>query len=188
MTNGRMRRVNEFYLCRQRAKSVLLGATTVKFLTKTEMLWASFISTILLTLLFGVIMRVWDFTIIDEMYDPAQVVAHIDAMTPTQSTVHAWMTGTLDVAYPLVYGAFFVGMALRFFGRFGPWLAIPGVAVVPVDLTEGVVQILLLNGHDSVAWLKAYITPLKLGLWFAALFIALVAVGVATSRLIRSRR
>lgn len=160
----------------------------MKFLTKTGTLWTTFVATLILTLLFGIVMRVWGFSIIDEMHDPQQVLAHIDAMTPVQRTVHAWMTGTLDVAYPLVYGAFFIGMALRFLGRFGLWLALPGIAVVPVDLTEGVIQILLLTGSDNVAWMKVYVTPLKLGLWFAALLIAMVAAAVAGARLLRARR
>lgn len=155
-------------------------------LTKTTTLWTTFAATIVMTVLFGVIMKVWDFTIIDEMSDPAAISAHIDAMTATQRNVHAWMTGTLDVAYPLAYGAFFVGMALRFLGRWRMVLALPGVLVVPVDLLEGVIQILALTGVDSVIWAKAYVTPLKLFLWFAALGVAVLAAAIAIRRRIQS--
>ena len=135
-----------------------------------------------MTAMFGVVMAIWDFSIIDEMSDPVVIAAHIDAMTPTQRNVHSWMTGTLDVAYPLAYGAFFVGMALRFFGRWRALLALPGVMVVPVDLTEGVIQILALQGMDGIVWAKAYITPLKLYLWFAALGISILAAAIALKR------
>ena len=89
------------------------------------------------------------------------------------------MTATLDVAYPLAYGSFFIGMALRFFGRLGPWLALPCLVLVFTDLTEGLVQVLLLTGHDSLVWIKALVTPLKLALFTFGLILSLVGAAIA---------
>jgi len=149
-----------------------------EFLQRRKTLWINFWATFIMTLIFGLIMQIWGFEIIDEMYDAATIIAHIDAMTPTQRTVHSWMTATLDVAYPLSYGALFIGMALRFFGKVGVWIALPSMLVIPVDLTEGVIQVFLLNGYSDIAYLKEIVTPLKLILFVWGLVVALIALGV----------
>lgn len=145
----------------------------IKALTSTRVLWVLFTLFVLETLAFGGVMAVWDFHIIDEMSDPTQIKAHIEAMSGMQCRVHAVMTGTLDVAYPLTYGALFAGLALKVFR---PIFAAPSLLVVPVDLTEGVVQIMALNGDMSGLWLKAYVTPLKLILFVSAIVIAIWAL------------
>ena len=146
-------------------------------LTKTKTLWTLFWLTIAMTIMFGVVMRIWGLGIIDEMFHGEEILAHIAAMSPTQRLVHAWMTATLDVAYPFAYGGLFIGIALKNFDKLGPWLALPSLAVIPVDLTEGFVQVLLLNGHDGVVWLKEIVTPLKLVLYISGLVISLVGLG-----------
>lgn len=143
-------------------------------LTRPKVLWLLFGATLAMTIAFGLVMKIWQFELIDEMYLPDQIKAHLASLTPSQKYVHAWVTATLDVAYPLAYGGFFIGMALRFFGRYGAWLALPGVLVIPVDLAEGLVQILLLNGVESVLGYKQILTPLKLGLFFPGLAIAVL--------------
>ena len=127
------------------------------------------------TIAFGVVMAVWDFTIIDEMYDPDKIRAHIAEMSEVQRQAHAWMTATLDVAYPLTYGALFVGMALR---AFKPVFALPALLVIPTDLTEGFVQVQAMLGNGSLIWLKAYVTPAKLILFTLAILIVLAALVV----------
>ncbi|MEO0449593.1 MAG: hypothetical protein AAFZ74_04625 [Pseudomonadota bacterium] len=150
------------------------------FLTKTPVLWLLFGGFVLQSVCFGVIMAIWDFTVIDEMSDPEKVRGHIAAMSETQRHVHAWTTATLDVAYPLTYGALFAGLALT---RFPSIWAAPAIAVIPVDLAEGVVQVMALLGNDQLIELKAILTPLKLVLFGIAAFIALAAFLLA----VRSR-
>ena len=133
-------------------------------------------------------MYIWDFGIIDEMYKPDQIIAHIDALTPVQRKAHAWMTGTLDVVYPFAYGSFFIGMAKRHFIKHGNWLAIPSVLVIPFDLFEGLTQIILLNGNYSVVGLKQIFTPVKLGLFSIGLAIALAAIIITIYRFISGRK
>lgn len=157
------------------------------FLTKTTTLRMTFLATILMTIGFGLVMHIWDFVIIDEMYVAETITEHLASMTPTQKVVHAWMTGTLDVAYPFAYGAFFIGMALRFYGSKGPYLALPSIAVIPVDLCEGMIQIMLLNGNESLLWLKEIVTPLKLGLFIIGLSIAIIGLLIAGKQFISNR-
>ena len=145
------------------------------FLTKPTTLWILFALFVLETIGFGLIMRHWDFTVIDEMSDPEQVRAHIAAMSDLQRGVHAWTTATLDVAYPLTYGPLFAGIALS---RFRPIFAVPAIAVIPTDLAEGVVQVMALLGEDQLVGWKAVLTPLKLGLFLLAIIIALAALGL----------
>ena len=149
-----------------------------EFLQRRKTLWITFWTTLIMTMIFGLIMQVWGFEIIDEMYDATAILAHIDAMTSAQRTAHIWMTATLDVAYPLSYGALFIGMALRFFGKAALWIALPSMLVIPVDLTEGIVQVFLLNGYSDIAYLKEIVTPLKLLLFVWGFVFALIALGV----------
>ena len=155
-------------------------------LKRTKTLWILFVLTIVMTAAFGLVMYVWDFGIIDEMHRANEIQAHIDEMTSTQRRVHIWMTATLDAAYPLAYGGLFVGVALKFFGKLGPWLAFPSIAVIPVDLTEGVIQVLLLSGHMHVVGLKEIVTPLKLILYLSGLSIMLIGLAAGAYRKLRS--
>ena len=144
-----------------------------QILTRPTTLWLLFALFIVETAGFGAIMAIWEFQIIDEMSDPAAIRDHIAAMSETQKTAHAWMTATLDVAYPLTYGALLAGLALQ---RFHPVLATPAILVIPVDLAEGYVQVTALMGNEAQLWLKAYLTPAKLALFIVAIFIALGAL------------
>lgn len=143
------------------------------FLTHSTTLWVLFVLFLLETAGFGVIMHLYDFVIIDEMSDPEAVRHHVEEMTGLQRSVHAWMTATLDVAYPLTYGALFAGLTIRVLK---PVFAIPAIAVIPTDLVEGFVQVLALNGNYELLWLKAFVTPAKLILFGVAIVIALVAL------------
>jgi len=146
-----------------------------KFLTKPTTLWILFGLFILETIGFVAIMAIWDFEVIDEISDPEKVRQHIAEMSAAQRSVHAWMTATLDVAYPLTYGPLFAGLALRVFK---PVFAVPAIAVIPTDLAEGIVQVMALIGSIDLIWSKAYLTPLKLALFFIAIAIALAALWI----------
>ncbi len=153
-------------------------------LTKPLTLWILFTLFILQTIGFAVIMAVWDFQVIDEISDPEKVRHHIAEMSALQKTVHAWTTATLDVAYPLTYGALFAGLAWR---AFQPVFALPAIAVIPTDLAEGFVQVMALTGNSDLVWLKAYLTPAKLVLFFAAIAISLAALCMSYLRRRKSK-
>ncbi|MEM6555666.1 MAG: hypothetical protein AAF642_07325 [Pseudomonadota bacterium] len=147
----------------------------IHLLKQPRTLWILFTLFVLETIGFGVVMWIWDFHIIDEISHPESISTHIAAMSETQRVVHAWMTATLDVAYPLTYGPLFAGLALKWFK---PALAIPAFAVIPTDLAEGYVQVTALLGDESLLWMKAYLTPLKLALFLAAIIISICALVV----------
>lgn len=146
------------------------------YLSQTKVLWTTFLLTLALTLCFGVIMNLYQFGIIDEMFVASDIRAHIESMSLQQRRVHAWMTGTLDVLYPFAYGAFFVGVAFRYFARYRLWLIIPGILVIPFDLTEGFAQVMLLVGNADYMALKIGATQGKLLLYITGLVITAVGL------------
>ena len=154
----------------------------MSFLTRPRTIWLAFFLTLTLTAIFGIVMQIWQFQIIDEMWNPAKITAHIEAMSPVQRKVHAWLTGTVDVLYPFAYTALFLGMAKKYFPGAGWKLYAPIVATIPFDLTEGLVQVLALNGYEAVIPVKAVVTPIKLILFTFGLIVFLCAVVRAMRR------
>ena len=154
----------------------------LNFLAQTKILWCTFSMTLCLTIIFGIVMHFEGFGIIDEMFIADDIRKHIDAMSPRQRSIHAWLTGTIDVLYPFAYGAFFVGVAIKCFGRYGVLLAIPSILVIPADLTEGLSQIMLLNGQDAFMDLKLIATPIKLVLHIFGLCITILGLLLAFKR------
>ena len=143
-------------------------------LSETRTLWITFILSVLLTFSFQVVVSVWGVTLVDSISDPTATRAAIASMTAEQHVVHAWTTATLDVAYPLAYGAWFAGSAYKFFGRWGPWLAAPMYVLVGTDLAEGVVQVLALVSVADWLDLKAVLTPLKTVLFLFGLLMTVL--------------
>ena len=135
-----------------------------------------------LTIAFGIWIQRYDLQIIDELSDPDQIRAVVAAMTPEQRTSHWWMTLVLDYFYPLAYGGFFAGLALRNFGAAGVWLAIPSTIVVPADVIENTIQLFILSGDESLIWVKPIVTPIKLVTFLIAGLIALGGLGLGVYR------
>ena len=142
-------------------------------------LLVALLATLVLTALFPVIAGHFGLTLLDAVADPTEARALIEGLTSEQRQAHAWITGTLDVAYPLAYGALFFGATLRFFPRKGALLAIPILIGVPADFLEGLVQILALTGQ--VDWLaaKAVLTPVKGGAFVYGAVMALLGVALS---------
>ena len=130
-------------------------------LADTKILWISFVATILCTVAFQVLVHQFDLALLDALSDSTEIQAAIAGMSEQQRLIHAWMTGTLDVAYPIVYGSFFIGSAYTFFPSKGFLLSLPALICIPVDLIEGVIQILALVGFADWTQLKELLTPLK---------------------------
>jgi len=147
--------------------------TYVKRLSETRALWLSFSATILITLAFQLIARQFELVLLDTLTDPDEVRSAIAAMTGKQRELHALVTATLDVAYPAAYGALFIGSAFRFFPSWGFVLSIPAMVCIPVDLTEGVVQVLALVGDTDWVSAKTILTPLKQVLFLTGLLITM---------------
>ena len=142
---------------------------TTQLPTDTRTLWWLFIATVLITLSFPLASQYFDITLIDGISSPEATRQIIAEFSDGQRTAHAWITGTLDVAYPLAYGLLFAGVSLRFFPVSGRYLALAPLVCIPVDLFEGLVQVLALI--DAADWLilKAVVTPLKTVLFLCGL-------------------
>lgn len=146
-------------------------------LAQTKVLWMLFAATLLNTLAFPLLAAAFDVTFVDALSVPQEVREVIAQMSSSQQVAHAWITGTLDVTYPLVYGLFFAGSALCFFPGIGKWLALPILLAIPVDLAEGVVQILALTQQQDWLSAKAFLTPLKSALFLSGLLITVLGWG-----------
>lgn len=165
-------------------RNATAAGAAARFLSRTPVLWASFVATLVMSVGFLAIMHHWDFLLIDEMWQPDRVRAYVATMTPLQRSVHVWTTATLDVAYPLAYASLLAGLTHRGLGPARAWLLLPSALVVPVDLYEGYLQVQILTGDMSHLACKAWVTPLKLGLFGIALAIA--AAGLI--QMLRRRR
>jgi hypothetical protein len=143
-------------------------------LSEAPVLWFSFITTLLLSVVFQVVVDVWQLTLLDMMFDAERLKVAIASMTQQQRFVHVIVTATLDVIYPLAYGGFFIGAAFKFFPKMGSGLAVPSMMLILVDWFEGVIQIMALT--DIAQWLefKAQLTIMKYGLLIIAITIAVI--------------
>ena len=70
----------------------------------------------------------------------------------------------------------------------GKYAALPAFGVVIADLTENMVQVLALAGWVDALDAKAWLTPLKFGLFFLAAGIAVIALVIGIVNLVRKRR
>ena len=157
----------------------MLNQSMFRQLREGRGLLAALVATVVLTALFPVAAGHFGLTLLDAVADPTEARALVEGLTKEQRQAHAWITGTLDVAYPLAYGALFFGATLRFFPRKGALLAIPILIGVPADFLEGLVQILALTGQ--VDWLaaKAVLTPVKGGAFVYGAVMALLGVALS---------
>jgi len=147
-------------------------------LSQSRSLWIAFVSTIAITISFPIAGSVWGIAFIDALSDPAQVRQAISSMSAEQKIIHVWITATLDVAYPLAYGALFIGSAYRFYPKIGRLLALPIFVLVPTDLLEGIVQVLALTGTADFVDAKAVLTPLKAILFLFGLGFTILGWGI----------
>jgi hypothetical protein len=157
----------------------MLSEGMFRQLREGRVLLVALMATVVLTALFPVVAGHFGLTLLDAIADPTEARALIEGLTREQRQAHAWITGTLDVAYPLAYGALFLGAMLRFFPRQGPLLAIPVLIGVPADLLEGLVQILALTGQADWLAAKAVLTPVKGGAFVYGAVLALLGVALS---------
>ncbi|MBY9068314.1 hypothetical protein K1X12_15545 [Hyphomonas sp. WL0036] len=160
----------------------------MKLIARTPVLWALFVLMVLAGAGFRVFGPAVGGAYLDLISAPADVNALFASLTPEQKTAHFWVTVLLDTVFPLSFGLLFAGMALRFFGKWGRLAALPGFAVIVFDLTENTVQALALSGAANALDAKAWITPLKFGLFWLSAAIAAAAALVALFRLASGKR
>lgn len=111
----------------------------------------------------------YELIFLDMLWNPEVTRAAVASMSLEQRAVHAWITGTLDVIYPIAFGLFLLGTGLRILPNQRRWIIAFVVIVVALDLSEGLVQILALT--NIVDWLPAKLlfTPVKLGMFLVGI-------------------
>jgi len=159
----------------------------MELIKHTPVLWALFLATAAISIGFIVWIPNLGGTILDSIAAVDEVQARLNAMSDVQKDSHFMMTLVLDMVFPLAYGGLFAGLALRFGGNAGIWLAIPALAVIPVDLFENTIQLLALKGSDGLLSVKAILTPVKSVLFLLAGLIAVGALALGAVQMVRSR-
>ncbi len=156
-------------------------------LARTGTLWLLLLATVALAAGFILWTPQVGGTILDSVAPANAVHALLERMSPAQKHAHFLMTLLLDMLYPLAYGGLFAGLALRFGGGVGGWLALPALVVIPVDMLENIIQMLALTGNESLLPVKAILTPAKFTLFALAGVIALATGLAALAGAIRRR-
>lgn len=106
-------------------------------------------------------------------------------LSPWQRDLHAHATLLYDGLYPLAYGAFFAGLAIRLGGASARWIAWVMLGGMIADYAENIVQLLALSGRADWLDAKTVLTPLKFALTGTAVLATLVLAiraGVAALR------
>jgi hypothetical protein len=144
------------------------------FLQQTKTLWLLFLATIALAIGFQLSTPSAGGALLDVSTTLAASEDLLQAMSAPQKRAHLWITVLLDIPFPFAYGGLFLGLCLRYGGRYSLYLAAPAFLVIPVDLIENTVQFIALLGNETLLPAKAYLTPAKFLLVYIA---AIVAIG-----------
>ena len=150
-------------------------------------LWQYFILVVGLSLAFGLTMIIWDFVVIDELINAEAIREHVSDMSAEQRRAHIGATLTLDIIYPFVYAGLFAGLTLKAWPDWR-YLAAPILLCIPVDLIEGMTQVMILNGHFDWIDLKTLVTPIKLVLFIAGSLVAIAALLCLAIRHVKMRK
>ena len=113
---------------------------------------------------FYFVMEAIDGPLLDMIASGEAAMVRLNGMDVYQRTAHFRATVTLDIAFPLVYGMFFIGLLSRLAWRWR-WVLIwvPLVAML-ADLSENLLQAMALSGSaPEILHAKDVVTPLKGG-------------------------
>ena len=147
-------------------------------LKRTPVLWGMFLANILVGIGFGLLSGQVGGAYLDTLSDPAAAQALLAGLSPDQATAHLWITLTLDTLFPITYVSLFAGLVLRFFRRWSRFAILPAFFAGFTDLTENMVQVLALSGMANALDQKAWLTPLKFGLFQVAAVLAFAALAI----------
>ncbi|MDM7957933.1 hypothetical protein [Blastomonas sp.] len=153
-------------------------------LARTSMLAISFAAMVLLA---GLLRQTGDAIggLLDLTLDGTSARVLLAQLSPYQRDVHAHATMLYDGLYPLAYGAFFAGLAIRLGGRPARWIALVMLAGMITDYAENIIQLLALSGRADWLDAKTVITPLKFALTGTAVIATVVLAARAALRRLR---
>jgi len=141
-------------------------------LSSTRAITISFILMVLCGLGFGVFSGATGGVLLDQEMTEASTRAALAGMSAAEKTSHFWITVLLDSAYPICYGAFFIGVIARLAGDHRVWAIWPNIIGVGCDYVENTVQAMALSGSTDWLWLKDIVAPTKM----AALAVGLLLI------------
>lgn len=142
-------------------------------LAETPILIATGLAMLLIGASFGLVQPALGGTLLDMVITPEAAAALLASMSPAEKTVHLWTTLLLDTAYPLAYGAFFIGLIWRLGGRRLAFLPYAGMVA---DFLENSAQAAALAGWPDLLGAKIVLTPVKFALLGATLLVILVLI------------
>jgi len=153
-------------------------------LAANRALTISFILMVLCSIGFLVFAKAVGGQFLDLATNEAGALATLANMTAEQKTNHFWVTVLLDSAYPLCYGAFYVGAIARLAGKHRVWAIWPNLIGIDCDYAENIVEAIALSGNPDWLWLKDFVSPVKM----AALAIGLLFIIGFGARALLARR
>lgn len=149
----------------------------LKFTTKTNILSALFLGSLVMILISEWVKSQWQLQLLDGIWNPADARSLIAQLSSAQITGHLWFTTTIDVLLPLAVATTLTGVTLRAFPIYGKYLMLPALLAVPFDYFEGIIQVLVLTETLDLLDIKAYTSPVKIsGYLFGLAMLALAIV------------
>ena len=118
---------------------------------------------------------------LDQEYLDQRVLFILENMSALQTSIHLWITMTLDVIFPLAYGFLFFGILLNSFEGQWRFLAVLPLILIVADLTEGIFQIQLLKAETTEMMIVSYKNKITLIKYF--LFLICTGMCLLTSML-----
>ncbi|MCI4646307.1 MAG: hypothetical protein MRY64_16120 [Hyphomonadaceae bacterium] len=101
---------------------------------------------------------------------------------PQGIAVHKFISGKLDMAYPLAYGLFFASLAIRFSQTHRVIFILPMLFAAGLDIAENLTQLQGLAGNEAALNAKTVLTPLKFAMAGLGILLALWCCGRALAR------
>lgn len=101
--------------------------------------------------------------LLDFQMTGADAIARLQELraVPDGVPTHQFITGRLDMAYPLAYGLFFASLAIRFSKSHSLWFGLPLALGVGFDVAENLTQLQGLAGDEAALGAKTILTPAK---------------------------
>ena len=93
---------------------------------------------------------------LDQEYLDQRVFFILENMSTLQSSIHLWVTMTLDIIFPITYGFLFFGILLNNLEGQWKFLTVLPLILIAADLTEGIFQIQLLKAETTEMTIVSY--------------------------------
>ncbi len=162
---------------------MFLESPRLAILCSTTTLWILFVLSVASMIGFALLSPMAGGTLLDGLSSLLESENLLAGMSAAEKNAHFWITLLVDIPFPLFYGALFLGVALKYGGKYKTWLTLPALLVIPADLIENFVQLLALKGVTGLLPLKVYVTPLKFFLFRSAAGIALLCLVFAGAQM-----